>query len=102
MIGWRVPVRAQVGEPWRVRFAEVKHPVEARQHALICRQPCVVGTGGGSRVDTLIGVTEQGWGIAVASRDSGHIVEAVVEWRAVKTHAMIHEIHPGVQTGSTW
>ena len=37
VISWSVSVRAQVGEPWRIRFAEVKHAVEARQHALICR-----------------------------------------------------------------
>ena len=102
VISRRVPVRAEVSKPWRIRLTEIEHPIKAGQHTGVARQPCVVGTGGGSRVDTLIGVTEQGWGIAVASRDSGHIVEAVVEWRAVETHAMVHEIHPGVQTGATW
>ena len=30
------------------------------------------------------------------------IVKAIIKWRAVEAHAMVHEVHPGVQTGSTW
>ena len=70
----------QVGEPRRVRFAQVEHTIEPREDPLVGGKSGILRTSGDSGVDALIGVAEECGCIAVPSRKSSHVVKGVVEW----------------------
>jgi len=97
----RVPLSAKVVEPRAIRLAQVERPVEPRQHALVRREPRVVGPGGLAWVDALVGVAEQRRRVTATAGESRDVVEPVVERRTVEAHPMIHLVRAGVQARAT-
>ena len=79
---------------------EVQTDLETRQHPLPGLEAQVVGAGGVTGIERLIGVAEQGGRVARPPRRLGHVVQAPVQRRAVGHHPVIELVGPGVEAGS--
>ena len=86
-----------MGEPRLHPAVERQHGVEAGQDALVGVESGVGGVGQRRRVDALVGVAEQRRGEAGPAAQPGHVVEAVLQGRAVRHHPVVHLVEAGVQ-----
>ena len=97
-------VMSMIGEPRQPRLRgarQVEADLEAGQHALVVRQPRIVDVGDESRVDTLVGVAEQGRAVAGPLRHASDIVEPIIERRAVADDPIRHLVGARVEGGAT-
>jgi len=94
-------VGSKMVDPRLVWFGNEQLTIESREDALERCQAPIVGTGGVARVGGLIGVAEEGGCIPCASGEQRDIVESTIKRCAVGDHAMVHLVHPGVQTRAT-
>jgi hypothetical protein len=100
-VGDVVSERVEPGDPRTVIAGEIELDVEAGKYTLVVVEPWIVGTGCDTRIDGLIGVAEENSLTSSPLRQSGHVVEAIIEGSAVRDHSMVHLVHTGVETGST-